>query len=84
MKSNSESYTCRENNKRAIHSPEFGVFDYLVKNQMMEQKIKTLTDNGRAQKKMTSRIYKISVLNTALTTIGIPILVWLILETFFK
>jgi len=73
-----------KNIKPATDSNRFGAFDYLVKNQMMEQKIKILMDSGRAQKKMTSRIYRISVLNTGLTAIGIPILVWLIMETFFK
>jgi hypothetical protein len=74
----------KENIMPAIHSDQFGALDYLVKNQMMEQKIETLMDSGRTQKKMTSRIYQISVLNTALTAIGIPVLLWLILETFFK
>jgi hypothetical protein len=39
---------------------------------------------GLTRADMEIRHYRVSAINRALSAIGIPIFVWLVLETFFK
>jgi two-component system, NtrC family, response regulator AtoC len=74
----------QENIDVVRHAVTLGAFDYLIKDQITILKVKKLMERAIALKKMISRNYKKSVFNHVLSTIAIPILVYLILETFFK
>jgi DNA-binding NtrC family response regulator len=68
----------------AASALKYGAFEYLIKNQVNEQHLKLLLERGMALKTMFQKNYKRTVLNRVLSTIGIPVLVWILLETFFK
>jgi DNA-binding NtrC family response regulator len=68
----------------AFNELHFSTFDHLIKNQIDEQRKQTILCKRIAERALLEKKYRISVMNRALTAIGIPIFLWLILETFFK
>jgi hypothetical protein len=68
----------------AFNKHHFNKFDCLIKSQIDEQRKQALLRKGLADRELLVKSYRISVFNHALAAIGIPILLWLILETFFR
>jgi hypothetical protein len=68
----------------AFNKLHFNTFDCLIKNQIDEHRRQSLLRRGMADRDLLVKSYRKSVINHALTAIGIPILLWLIMETFFK
>jgi hypothetical protein len=59
-------------------------FDILVKNQMMDEKKESRLESGVTKEQQTYRSYRSSLINRTFFAIGLPVFVWLVLETFFK
>lgn len=68
----------------AIYNVRSGTFHDLVKNHKADQRRESLMSKGVTKADIEFRQYRASVINRALSAIGIPIFVWLVLETFFK
>jgi DNA-binding NtrC family response regulator len=74
----------QENIDVAVNALKYGAFDYLLKDQINVLKINHLMEKGIALNEMIRKNYKKNVLHRVLSTIGIPVLVYAIFETFFR
>ncbi len=68
----------------AVSALKYGAFDYLIKNQITEARLKVLIEKGVALKALIRKGFKKTVFSRVLSTIGIPILLWFLLQIFFK
>jgi DNA-binding NarL/FixJ family response regulator len=68
----------------AVNALTYGAFGYMMKSQMTELSIKNLMDKAVMRKEMIMGSYKERIYHSLLSTISFPVLVYLILETFFK
>jgi CheY-like chemotaxis protein len=74
----------QENNEVVVNALKYGAFDYLAKNKIDEERLRILMGKGMALKEVILKNYNKTVTSRVLSTIGIPIVTWLILETFFR
>jgi FixJ family two-component response regulator len=68
----------------AVNALKYGAFDYLIKNQITEKKLEVLMDKAILLKELIRKRYRNNILQKALSVIWVPVLVYLVLETFFK
>jgi len=72
----------QENIDVAVNALKYGAFDYLIKNQISEEKIKTVLEKGMLLKEVLARKNKKSVLKRLLPFIGVVALILLIYKFF--
>jgi len=66
----------------AVNALKYGAFDYLIKNQISEEKIKVVLEKGILLKNILARKNKKSVLKRLLPFIGAVALILLIYKFF--
>jgi DNA-binding NtrC family response regulator len=74
----------QEEKEIVVSALKCGAFDYIYKNQITEKRLKILLENCVDLKKSILKNYMKRVFGRVITTIGVPILVWLLLESFFS
>ena len=72
----------QENIDVAVNALKYGAFDYLIKNQISEEKIKAVLEKGMLLKDVLARKNKKSVLKRLLPFIGVGVLILLIYKFF--
>ncbi len=74
----------QENIDVAVNALKYGAFDYVIKNQINEEKIKSVLEKGIALKSILAGKNKKSVIRRLLPFIGMAVLVLVIYKFFAK
>jgi DNA-binding NtrC family response regulator len=74
----------QENIDIAVNALKYGAFDYLIKNQISEEKLKTVIDKGLTLKNLLAKRNKKSVLKRLLPFIGLAVLLLCIYKFYSK